>query len=96
MFDYLCEKLRLEIEKKDTPRHPAIPVEQRVAINPWCLASSIEYRTVAHLLGVSRASVCLLLRDVCRAIVKLLMSQYVQLPKNEDHLSEIVEGFKIP
>ena len=93
-FDYLCEKLRLQIEKKDTPRRPAIPVEQRLAICLWCLASSVEYRTVAHLFGVSKASVCLILRDVSKAIVKVLMHQYVQLPKNEDQLCEIVTGFR--
>ena len=91
MFDYLCEKLRLEIEKKVLQ-----DVQQFLlsSVCLWCLASSVEYRTVAHVFGVSRASVCLILRDVCKAILKLLMPRYVQLPKNKDQLSDIVTGFK--
>ena len=68
-------------------RRPAILVEQHLAIFLWCLVSSVEYRTVAHLFGLSRVSVCLILCNVYKAILKLLMHQYVQLPKNEDQVS---------
>ena len=92
-FDYLCVKLRRSVEKKNTRLRAAIPVEQRVAICLWCLASSVEYRTVAHLFGTSRASVCLIVHSVCKAIVKLLMPKYIRLPKTENELNDLVAGF---
>ena len=93
-FDYLCSKLRPAIEKRNTVLRAAICVEQRVAVCLWCLASSVEYRTVAHLFGISVASVCLIVRNVCKAIVKVLMPKYIRLPKTEDELVNIVAGFQ--
>ena len=95
-FDYLCGKLRVQIERKNTNKHSAISVEQCLAIYLWFLASGVEYRTVAHLFGISRASVCTIVHDVCKAIVKLLIPRYmyIQLPKNERKLTGIFAGFK--
>ena len=93
-FNYLCSKLRPAIEKRNTVLRAAICVEQRVAVCLWCLASSVEYRTVAHLFGISVASVCLIVRNVCKAIVKVLMPKYIRLPKTEDELVNIVAGFQ--
>jgi len=93
-FDYLCSKLKPMIKKKTTQLRDAISVEQRVAICIWCLATNVEYRTAAHLFGVSRSSVCLIVNSVCKAIVELLMPKYIQLPRNNEELLELVKGFK--
>ena len=93
-FDYLCSKLKPAIERKTTRLREAISVEQRVAICTWCLATNVEYRTVAHLFGVSRSSVCLIVNNVCLAIVELLMSTHIQLPRNDEELLELVRGCK--
>jgi len=93
-FHYLCSKLKPAIERKTTRLREAISVEQRVAICTWCLATNVEYRTVAHLFGVSRSSVCLIVNNVCLAIVELLMSTHIQLPRNDEELLELVRGCK--
>ena len=66
-FLYLCAELKSYVEKEDTVMRIAIPLEQRVAIALWRLATNGDYRTIAHLFGVSRVSVCLIVRDVCDA-----------------------------
>ena len=53
----------------------------------------MEYRTVAHLFGISVASVYLIVRDVCKAIVKVLMLKCIRLPKTENELKDVVAGF---
>ena len=70
----------------------AIPLEQRVAIALWRLATNGDYRTIAHLFGVSRASVCLIVRDVCDAIVQVLLPKYIHTPHGE-RLQSIIDGF---
>ena len=90
-FLYLCSELK-SLEKRDTVMRKAIPLEQRVAIALWRLATNGDYRTIAHLLGVSRASVCLIVRDVCDAIVQVLLPKYIQTPHGE-RLQSIVDGF---
>lgn len=92
-FMYLCEKLKPAIEKQDTVLRKAIPVQQRVAIALWKLATNSEYRSIAHLFGVSRSSVCLIVKDVCEAIVKLLQGTYISVPSG-DRLKFIVDGFE--
>lgn len=44
------------------------------------LATGADYRTIGHLFGVSKSTVCLVLKDMCSAIVKLLLPQYIRFP----------------
>ena len=60
-FLYLCAELK-SLEKRDSAMRRAISLEQRVATALWRLATNDDYRAIAHLFGVSRASVCLLVR----------------------------------
>ena len=83
-FLYLCAELK-SLEKRDTVMRRAIPLEQRVAIALWRLATNGDYRTIAHLFGVSRAF-------VCDAIVQVLLPKYIQAPHGE-RLQSIVDGF---
>ena len=57
-FCYLCEQLKPVIFYQDTNFRKALTVEKRVAITLWCLAQPCEYRTVAHIFGVARSTVC--------------------------------------
>ena len=53
----------------------AIVTENRVAITLWCLATPCEYRTVSHLFGVARSTVCTIVHDTCNAIVNCLLKE---------------------
>ena len=92
-FTYLCNELRQTIKKKDTEMRKAIPVEQRVAITLWRLATTTDYRTIGHLFGVSKATVCVIVKDVCSAIVEVLLNQYIKVPTG-DSLKEVMRGFE--
>ena len=92
-FLYLCEELKPAIERQDSVLRRTIPVQQRVAIALWKLATNSEYRSIGHLFGVSRSSVCLIVKDVCQAIVELLLPKYIQVPTG-NRLQVIVNGFE--
>lgn len=68
-------------------------MEHRVAITLWCLATCCEYRTIAHLFGVARCTVCVIVHDTCKAIVDILLASYIRFPQGSE-LSEVVDGFK--
>lgn len=91
-FLYLCQQLRQEIEPETTNMRQSICLEKRVAITLWCLATTAEYRTIAHLFGIGRSTVCSIVQTTCKAIVRYLMSAYIQLPVGEK-LAEVVDGF---
>ena len=57
-FLYLCNEVHSTIEREDTRMRKAITVEKRVVITLWCLATCSEYRTIAHLFGVSKKVQC--------------------------------------
>ena len=92
-FDYLCNELRSAIERSDTVMRNAISTERRVAITFWFLATGADYRTIGHLFGVSKSTVCVITKDVCAAIVRILLPKYIAIPMGEA-LKDVVEGFK--
>ena len=62
----------------------AISVRRRVAIALWRLATNTNYRTVAHLFGVSQANVC----DIID-----LLPKYMKMPVVEE-LDENIRKFQ--
>lgn len=43
--------------------------------------------------GVAKGTVCVIVNDVCQAIVKVLLSKYVKFPSGEG-IAEVVSGFE--
>ena len=92
-FLYVCNEIRPVIEKEDTVMRVAIPVEQRVALTLWFLATNSDYRTIGHLFGVSKPTVSVVSKEVCAAIVKILLPKYIRIPTG-DSLKAVIEGFQ--
>ena len=92
IYMYLCSELKA-IEKQDTIMRRCISLERRVAITLWVLATTSEFRTVGHLFGVVRNTVCVIVHETCITIVKKLLPVYIQFPEG-NALSEVMDGFK--
>ena len=71
----------------------AVSVEECLAITLCYLAGTSEYRTLSHLFGVSKATICLVVKDTCQAIISILGKEYISFPVG-DQLMAVVEGFK--
>ena len=70
----------------------AVSTETCVAIT-WFLATGADYRTIGHLFGVSRSTVCVVTKEVCAVIVERLLPQYIKMPTGTA-LKVVVDGFK--
>ena len=92
-FIYLCQQLSTSLRRQDTVLRKAISVEKRVAVTLWCLATPCEYRTIAHLFGIARSSVCEIVQETCALIVSTLFRKYVRFPPG-DKITELVDTFK--
>lgn len=88
-FIYLCDELRSSVERNDTTMRQVIPVERRVALG----STGADYRTIGHLFGVSKSTVCIVTKEVYAAVVDILLPKYVQFQSGEN-LKEVVDGFK--
>ncbi|RXN08196.1 nuclease HARBI1 [Labeo rohita] len=92
-FDMLCQRLSTFLSYDDTTFRRAILLQMRVGVALWWLATGVGYRTLAHLFGISSASVCLIVNDFCQAMRDELLREYIQLPQL-DELQNIIRGFK--
>ena len=92
-FEFLCNRLRNYITKQCTNMSQPISVEERVAVTLWYLSAGSGFRTVAWLFGISKSSVCTIVRETCDAIVQVLQKQMIKLPKG-DMLDRVIEGFE--
>ena len=92
-FNYLCQQLSTALRRQDTVMRKATAVERRVAVTLWFLATPCEYRTIAHLFGIARSTVCEIVQETCELIVRTLLHKYIHFP-NGEKLNELVDGFK--
>ena len=81
------------MERRDTVMWRPLFVQRRVADCLWCLATPIEYRIIAHLFGIGQSTVRGIVHETCRAIVKVLMKEYIKFPSG-DALDHVVDEFK--
>ena len=91
-FQYLCDQLKPLIQKQDTRTRRSVSTERQVAITLWVLATPAEYRSVAHLFGLARCTVCKIVNETCRAIVQKLLPVYIRFPSGNS-LADAVRGF---
>lgn len=82
-FLYICAKLRPMMEKQDTNFRLCVPLNKRVAIALWKLATNNEYRSIGHLFGVSKTTVCSCVREFCTAVCTLLAPEQISFPDQE-------------
>ena len=71
----------------------AIPVVKRVAVTLWRLSTNLEYRTIDHLFGISRSTVCVIVHEVCRAINKVLVCDQVVTSCTLHNICEHMERY---
>ncbi|XP_053186639.1 uncharacterized protein LOC128369588 [Scomber japonicus] len=92
-FAYLCQRVQPALEKQDTNYRLCVPLQQRVAIAVWKLATNADYRSVAQLFGVSRSTACKCLKAFCSAVEDILWPEVIQFP-NADTLHEMANYFE--
>ena len=92
-FMYVCNHLRPSITKKETVMRKSISAEKRLAITLYYLATNSDFRTVGHLFGVSKSSVCLIVKEVCATIVDVLLPKHLSFPSG-DALRAVITGFQ--
>ena len=91
-FLYICNRLSPKLERSDTVMRRPLSVQSRVALCLWCLATPTEYHTIVYLFGIGQSTVCDIIHEICRAIVKVLMKEYIKFPSGDD-LDHVVDEF---
>ena len=91
-FNHLCQRLQSVIKKQSTTLRNPLPVEKRVAVTLWYLATPLEFRSIGHLFGIACCTACVIVHETCAAIVQVLLKSYISFPTG-DKVKEVVDGF---
>ena len=85
-------EIRGDISCKDTAMQKAVSAERRFALTLYYLASTAEFRTIAHLFGVSTSFVCICVKEVSEVINRKL-PRVINFPQGDD-LVQVIDGYE--
>lgn len=88
-FSILLNQVAPLLNKNDTNFRKSIPVEKRVCCALYCLGSTAELRTVAHLFGLGKSTV----GEICLITVDLFFHRLVTFPTIDDEIKKTIDGF---
>lgn len=91
-YEYLCSELQVRLQRSPSCVREPLSVKQLVAIALWKLGTNSEYRSIGHLFGVGLSSVFVAVREVCEAIVDILLPRYIRIPPR-DSICRVADGF---
>lgn len=92
-FQQLCDILRPHLQRQLTTVRNPVPVEQRVAIGIWRLATNVGFQTISHLFAIGQSTAVTIANDVASAIVSKMLPLYIKTPSGEE-FKLIIQGFK--
>ncbi|XP_032809146.1 uncharacterized protein LOC116941911 isoform X1 [Petromyzon marinus] len=92
MFHRIVEMVRSEMEPPAFQVRSPVPLEKRVGIALYKLASYDKYREVGNMFAVHRSTVHKYLYKFCRVMVELHLQNQIALP-NEHEGRRIARGF---
>ncbi|XP_029918172.1 protein ANTAGONIST OF LIKE HETEROCHROMATIN PROTEIN 1 [Myripristis murdjan] len=79
-FQYICDNIKDILAKQDTNYRLCVPVQKRIAIAIWKLATGGEYRTISHLFGVGLSTVFNCVQEFCNAVIRVLLPVHIVQP----------------
>ena len=82
------------IEKQDTMMRKALPPGLKIAITSRFLASGEKYPSLMYSFRVARNTVCLIVPEVCKAIVKEYTDEVITCPTTPEEWAPIEEVFR--
>lgn len=91
-FDYICGLVRPYIVRQDTLLRESIPVEKRVAIALWRLATGNSFRTIGLTFGVGRCTAMNIKDEFCAALLRRA-NEFIKFPKTEDETRKAIQDF---
>ncbi|XP_033117047.1 protein ALP1-like [Anneissia japonica] len=89
-FQLLCNTLSPSLQRESSN---GLAVEKVVAIALYRLSTPCDLRTIGNLFGVGRSTVCEIVQEVCKAVVSLMLEQYIVWPA-DDRLRQTIDCFE--
>ena len=92
-FQFICDLVGPHLVRQDTNMRRAIPVEKRVAVALWRLATGNSYRTTGLVFGVGRCTALKLKDEFCLALL-MTAKDFIKFPRGEVETRRAIEAFQ--
>ena len=92
-FEEILNMTNLALRCDDTNMRRAVPVEKRLAIFLWRLATGNSYRSIGKLFGVGKSTVIKIFRQGIASIIPLA-NNFIKFPKTTFETSEAMKRFQ--
>ena len=80
-FLKICDLVRPELSRQDTRLRSAIPLEKRVAVALYRLATGDSFGTSALTFGLPKSTANIIKRDFCK-VIRRKAAQFIKFPVN--------------
>nr|XP_039248887.1 protein ALP1-like [Styela clava] len=94
-FQYIVEQVRPYMSPKQNWVRPPLPVEKRVAVALYKLASCCEYRVVANIFGIAKCTVHACVYQFCRVFTDYIAKQHIAFPSDIEAIEISERIFKV-
>ena len=91
-FEYICRLVGPAIARQNTRMRDAIPVEKRVAVSLWRLATGECYCSCGLMIGLAKPTVVKCCHEFVEAICRL-QDDFIKFPSTRAEISRKIEGF---
>uniref|UniRef100_A0A671VQ44 DDE Tnp4 domain-containing protein n=1 Tax=Sparus aurata TaxID=8175 RepID=A0A671VQ44_SPAAU len=98
-FNKLCGMMEGVLKPEDVTVRAPVPLEMRVAIVLYKLASCAEYRVVANQFGIPKSTVKKFVYKFCKGMVSSVIHKFIKVPTTEEAISiarRFEQKFHIP
>ena len=91
-FEFIVRVAGPDMAKEDTRLRQSIPVQKRVAVALWRLATGDTYRSTGLQFGIGRCTAMLIKQDFCKAIAKRAQ-EFIKFPETEQEVLQSIRLF---
>ena len=91
-FDFICGVVGPELSRRDTRLRRAIPLQKRVAVSLWRLATGNSYRTCGLNFGLPKSTASQIKREFC-SILTRKVDEFIKFPYTEAEARAAIDAF---
>ena len=86
---FILSEICGQISRQDTSMRKAISTKTQLTLTLYYLASTAEFRTIAHLFGVLTSFVCICIKELSE-VVNQKLSRIINFPHDDDLVQVMV------
>lgn len=91
-FEFIVQLVRASMEKRNTRFRAAIPIEKRIAVALWWLASGNSFRTAASTFGIGKSTAIQITHEFDDSLCELY-GDWIVFPESEQDTAQAIKSF---